>query len=94
MNNKNVLEKMIATEQKKLEQLISYQQYSDANDKQGYVHGLQEYFNCAENQDIRSRLESNISWNIDGSVKEENYGKASYWQSFCNGWEVAKNITQ
>ena len=93
MNNKNVLENIIATEKNKLEKLISYQQYSDANDKQGYVDGLFQYYACDTDQ-TRKKNEDFAQWNLKGSVEEEQYGKASYWQSWLNGWEVAKNIAQ
>lgn len=91
MNKLDILEFAIAEEEKKLEQLVSHEDWGNANRKAGYIEGLRSsiiFTDCPNHGNYGKDKVAQVLSNFSNTC----YGEADYWTAWLSGWEVAKNI--
>jgi hypothetical protein len=90
----DVANKVIEKANKSYNEFVEKEDYSESNSRQGYLNGLKQCFESVfQNRNIGGGLDF-ANWNLEGCIREGDWGKAAYWQAYVNGFEVMKIITK
>ena len=93
MNNLNAVQyDVVQKAYDAFEKSVSRKDYSSANIKQGYLDGLVDCKNGKKSNIVR--LLQFANWNLEGSIRDRQWGKAAYWKAFISGFEVMKVIIE
>lgn len=84
------LEKLISDAEKMLNKAIQSENWSEANTKQGYYDGMTDLRDATDYQrDLKTILEF-AEWNLNGLIRQKEWGKSAYWRSYISGYSVAE----
>ena len=87
----NALDKILYDAKSNLEKVINQENWSEANTKQGYYNGVFDYSDFKdETAESLERRKAFAEWNLEGTIKNAQYGKAAYWRSYLSGWATAE----